>query len=328
MASATLRTIPSGSTGMSEAHRAPVCGIVLLDKPAGLSSNAALQRVRHLFRARKAGHTGNLDPLASGMLPICLGEATKIAGELLDARKQYLFTVRLGERTVSGDAEHEVIERRPVPPLDGAAIDAVLRRFEGELSQVPPMHSALKHEGERLYRLARRGIEVEREPRAIRIDEIALHAWAEPQVTVRVTCSKGTYVRVLAEEIAAALGTCGYVVELRRTWTAPFENGAMTGLETLDAATPEQRERWLLPIDHPLQAWPRIDLAEESAQAHFPWPGARAGRGAGTLGLGVRERPALWPGGPLPRPGDRRAGRSAQAQAIDGTWLVSPSGYR
>src|SRR5688572_25128611 len=112
MASTTLRTIPSGSTGMPEAHRAPVCGIVLLDKPAGLSSNAALQRVRHLFRARKAGHTGNLDPLASGMLPICLGEATKIAGELLDARKQYLFTVRLGERTISGDAEHEVIEHR------------------------------------------------------------------------------------------------------------------------------------------------------------------------------------------------------------------------
>ena len=291
---------------MSAAHTAAVCGIVLLDKPAGLSSNAALQRVRHLFRARKAGHTGNLDPLASGMLPICLGEATKIAGELLDARKQYLFTVHLGERTVSGDAEHEVIERRPVPALDVPAIEAVLRRFEGDLHQVPPMHSALKHEGERLYRLARRGIEVEREPRAIRIDEIILDGWAEPRLTLRATCSKGTYVRVLAEEVATALGTCGYVVELRRLWTAPFEDGAMISLEALDAATPEQRERWLLPIDHPLQSWPRIDLPAEAARRichgqplELDPPQARAagdfvsvrlyGPGSRFLGLGILE---------------------------------------
>lgn len=277
----------------------PVCGIVLLDKPAGMSSNAALQRVKRLFGTRKAGHTGNLDPLASGMLPVCLGEATKIATAMLDARKRYRFAIRLGERTVSGDTEHAVIERRAVPPLETAGIEAALAGFLGRREQVPPMHSALKHEGERLYRLARRGIEIERIPRRIEITQLAVEEWSPPRLTLSVTCSKGTYVRVLAEEIAAALGTCGHVVELRRLWTTPFETESMVELERLESADAAERARWLLPIDRPLESWPRIDLEAEAArrlrQGQTVRTQVRAaqtqvriyGPGAQFLGLGV-----------------------------------------
>jgi tRNA pseudouridine55 synthase len=245
---------------------APVCGIVLLDKPAGMSSNAALQRVKRLFGARKAGHTGNLDPLASGMLPVCLGEATKIATALLDARKQYRFVIQLGERTISGDAEHEVIERRAVPQFDVAGIETLLGRFRGRREQIPPMHSALKHEGERLYRLARRGLEIVRTPRSIEITQLAVEDWSAPRLTLVVTCSKGTYVRVLAEEVADALGTCGHVIELRRLWTTPFEAEQMIELHRLESMDPAERMRWLLPIDRPLASWPRVDLEAEAAQ--------------------------------------------------------------
>lgn len=251
---------------MHASQVAPVCGIVLLDKAAGMSSNAALQRVKRLFGTRKAGHTGSLDPLASGMLPVCLGEATKIATALLDARKQYRFAIQLGERTVSGDTEHEVIERRAVPQLETPGIEAVLAGFRGRREQVPPMHSALKHEGERLYRLARRGIEIVRTPRSIEITQLAVEEWSPPRLTLSVTCSKGTYVRVLAEEIAAALGTCGHVVELRRLWTTPFEDESMVDLERLESADAAERARWLLPIDRPLESWPRIDLGAEAAR--------------------------------------------------------------
>jgi len=249
----------------SHAVRRSVSGIVLLDKPAGLSSNAALQRVKRLYVTAKAGHTGSLDPLASGMLPICLGEATKIAGALLDARKQYRFTVQLGERTASGDAENEVVERRVVPELDDAAIARTLAGFVGERTQVPPMHSALKYEGQRLYELARRGVEVERQPRAIEILDLVAEQWTTPRLTVRVTCSKGTYVRVLAEDIARALGTCGYVVRLHRVWTAPFESEPMVTLEELEASDEAARARRLLPVDHPLRDWQRVDLDGQQA---------------------------------------------------------------
>ncbi len=250
----------------ASAERRSVSGIVLLDKPAGLSSNAALQQVKRLYGSSKAGHTGSLDPLASGMLPICLGEATKIAGALLDARKQYCFTIHLGERTASGDAEHEVIERRPVPTLDAAAIGRTLAGFIGERTQVPPMHSAIKHEGQRLYQLARRGLEVARQPRAIEIVSLAAEAWSTPRLTVRVTCSKGTYVRVLAEEIAEALGTCGYVVHLHRAWTAPFEEESMITLQELERCDEAGRTRRILPIDHPLRAYRRVDLDARQAE--------------------------------------------------------------
>lgn len=244
----------------------PVCGIVLLDKPAGMSSNSALQRVKRLYGTRKAGHTGSLDPLASGMLPVCLGEATKIATALLDARKRYRFAVQLGERTVSGDLEHEVIERRAVPQLERARIEALLPPFVGQRTQIPPMHSALKHEGERLYRLARRGIEIVREPRKIEITQLSVEDWSAPRLTLSVTCSKGTYVRVLAEDVAAVLGTIGHVVELRRLWTTPFEEEPMADLERLESADAAERARWLLPIDYPLAGWPRVDLEAEPAR--------------------------------------------------------------
>ncbi len=198
-------------------------GILLLDKPAGLSSNAALQRVRRLYARIKAGHTGSLDPLATGMLPICLGEATKIAGELLSERKGYVFTLRLGTRTSTGDAEGAAVETAAVPAMLLADVAARAALLLGPRMQVPPMYSALKRQGEPLYKLARRGVEVEREARSIQIYALEVLSVAVPDVQARVVCSKGTYVRTLGEELALLLGTCGHLVGLRREFVAPFE---------------------------------------------------------------------------------------------------------
>jgi tRNA pseudouridine55 synthase len=243
-------------------------GIVLLDKPPGLSSNDALQRVKRLFGARKAGHGGNLDPLASGMLPICLGEATKLAGEMLAGRKCYEFVIRLGERTTTGDLEGEFVEQRTVPHLTPGAVTAALSGFVGRIEQVPPMHSALKHRGARLYELARRGIEVTRAPRTIDIHALELRELAAPRLTVRTICSKGTYVRTLAESIAEALGSCGHVEDLRRLWVEPFEAQPMATLETLQAAAhdPAALNHWLLPPDRGVESWPRVDLDADDAR--------------------------------------------------------------
>ena len=169
-----------------------VHGILLFDKPAGLSSNQALQRVRRLYAARKAGHTGNLDPLATGLLPICFGEATKITPYLLDAGKRYRALIRLGRRTSTGDLEGETIATAPVGPLTAGAVEEVLRRFLGPIEQVPPMHSALKHRGEPLYRLAARGVEIERQPRRVTIHELLLHDLGADALDIEVACSKGT----------------------------------------------------------------------------------------------------------------------------------------
>jgi len=214
----------------------PPAGLLLLDKPVGLSSNAALQRVRWLGGGIKAGHCGSLDPLASGMLPICLGEATRLAGELLVGRKAYRFVLQLGERTATGDAEGDVIERCAVPALDTDSVNAALARFLGAQSQVPPMYSALKREGTPLYRLARAGISVPREARDITIETLELRAIEPERLDLRVLCSKGTYVRVLGEEIAAALGSCGHLVSLRREYVEPFAEECMVTLEQLEAA--------------------------------------------------------------------------------------------
>jgi tRNA pseudouridine55 synthase len=243
-------------------------GIVLLDKPPGWSSNDALQRVRRLLGARKAGHGGNLDPLASGMLPICLGEATKLAGAMLAGRKCYEFVTRLGARTTTGDLEGEVIEEGEVPALTSEGVASALARFVGRLEQVPPMHSALKHRGARLYELARRGIEVERTPRMIDIQALELRELAPPCITVRTICSKGTYVRTLAQDIARALGTCGYVEDLRRLWVEPFDTEAMVALETLEVAARDAvaLRRWLLPPDRGVESWPRVDLDAEDTR--------------------------------------------------------------
>jgi tRNA pseudouridine55 synthase len=216
--------------------RQPPAGLLLLDKPVGLSSNAALQRVRWLGGGIKAGHCGSLDPLASGMLPICLGEATRLAGELLVGRKAYRFGLALGERTATGDTEGDVVERCAVPALSTDSINAVLARFLGAQNQVPPMYSALKREGTPLYRLARAGVTVPREARAITIETLQLCAIEAGRLDLRVLCSKGTYVRVLGEDIAAALGSCGHLVSLRREYVEPFVDEAMVSLEQLEAA--------------------------------------------------------------------------------------------
>jgi tRNA pseudouridine55 synthase len=257
-------------------------GILLLDKPLGMSSNAALQRVRRLLGGCKAGHAGSLDPLATGMLPLCLGEATKIAVEILSNRKRYRFTVALGARTATGDREGPVVEEAPVPPRWQEGLQAALRGFHGRGRQIPPMYSALKRDGQPLYRLARAGVTVERAPRDIEIFELEPLSQTEAEVELDVLCSKGTYVRTLAEDIARALGTCGHVTALRRSWVEPFEAEQMQTLEAVTLAS-EQGSLALLPTDWPLghmpvvalEAWQadRIGHGQEVALVRSPPPG-------------------------------------------------------
>lgn len=241
-------------------------GILLLDKPRGLSSNAALQRVRSLYDREKAGHVGSLDPLATGMLPICLGEATKVAGEVLDARKCYRFTVALGTRTATGDTAGEVIATAAVPVLARAELEAVLARFHGLQKQVPPMYSAIKRDGQPLYRLARAGVTVERAARDIELFALTLNLVSPACLDLEVLCSKGTYVRVLAEDIAVALGTCGHVTQLRRLYVEPFAGEAMHTLESLTQARSAGAGPALLPSDAPLMHLPAVILSAVAAQ--------------------------------------------------------------
>jgi len=238
-------------------------GIVLLDKPLGLSSNSAVQKVRRAFGRVKAGHTGSLDPLATGMLPVCLGEATKVAGYLLDGDKEYAFTMRLGERTATGDREGEVVERGPLPDDPQVQIASVLATFTGPIQQVPPMYSALKRDGQPLYQLARQGIEVEREARTITIHALELLDVAGADASLRVRCSKGTYVRTLAEDLARALGSCAHLTALRRIAVAPFPSTSLVQLAALEAdpdAVP------LLPADAALPQLPEVHLDEFAAR--------------------------------------------------------------
>ena len=245
-----------------------VDGILLLDKPEGLSSNQALQRVRRLYRARKGGHTGSLDPLASGVLPLCFGEATKVAGLLLDADKSYRATLALGARTASGDREGEVVERAPVPALDAATVETALRRFRGAGTQVPPMYSALKRDGEALYALARRGVVVERAPRPVRIEALRLVGLAPGALEIEVTCSKGTYVRTLGEDIARALGTVGHLAALRRTAVGgALARHAVHPLAALEGLAGDERalDALLLPVDAALADVPALHLGAGAA---------------------------------------------------------------
>jgi tRNA pseudouridine55 synthase len=258
--------------GRRRRHGRNIDGILLLDKPQGLTSNDALQRVKRLYRAAKAGHTGSLDPLATGLLPVCLGGATKFSAYLLDADKCYRVRVRLGVTTTTGDAEGEVVETSPVEGVDEAALGPVLEGFVGSIEQLPPMYSAIKHQGERLYKLARRGIAVEREPRTVHIHALELRDIQSPEFELNVHCSKGTYVRTLAEDIGAALGCGGHVVGLRRTGVGPYSEPASRfvtlreleslaeredGLEAMDAL--------LLPLESALGHWPALWLSEDAA---------------------------------------------------------------
>ncbi|MGH8475124.1 MAG: tRNA pseudouridine(55) synthase TruB [Methylococcales bacterium] len=242
-------------------------GILLLDKASGISSNQALQQVKRLFNAAKAGHTGSLDPLASGLLPVCFGQATRLAAFVLDRRKDYLVDIRLGHKTTTGDAEGEVILEGPVPHLSPEEVKAILDRFTGPIKQIPPMYSALKRDGIRLYEYARNGIEIERSARAVNIYELDLLDCSGDRLTLRVSCSKGTYIRTLAEDIGDEIGCGGHVETLRRTAVGGFRIEVAWSFDRLQALTSEQRnEQCLLPVDAAVSNWPRLELSRESVR--------------------------------------------------------------
>jgi tRNA pseudouridine55 synthase len=252
--------------GRARLPRRRVDGVLLLDKPVGLTSNAALQRAKRLFAAEKAGHTGTLDPLASGLLPLCFGEATKFAQALLDAPKEYVATVRFGIQTTTGDAEGETARTCDVA-FSRNDLESVLTRFVGRIDQTPPVYSALKYRGRAHYDYARAGIEVPRVPRPIEIAAIELVDWSPPSAVLRVACGKGTYIRVLAEDIAGALGSCAHLSALRRTASGPFSLADAVTLEALEVMDEPERARRLLPPDAPLVEVARLDVDAATAQA-------------------------------------------------------------
>ena len=248
--------------------RRPVSGVLLLDKPAGWTSNAALQAVKRLYQAQKAGHTGSLDPLASGLLPLCLGEATKLSGLLLNADKVYRFTCRLGVTTATGDAEGEILATRSVGPLSQGQVEAALQRFTGAIQQTPPMYSAVKRDGQPLYKLARQGIEVERAPREVTIHELRLLRLDAEELECELRCSKGTYVRTLAADLGEALGYGAHIVALRRTAVEPYDAARMVTLEALRERAEQglaALDEVLLPPDSTLPDWPAVRVRGDAA---------------------------------------------------------------
>lgn len=239
-------------------------GVLLLDKPLGFSSNQALQKVKWLFQATKAGHTGTLDPLATGLLPICLGEATKFAQYVTDADKTYIATIKLGTTTATGDAEGEVLSTSPVS-VTPSQFSAVCQQFIGEISQIPPMYSALKHEGKALYTYAREGVDIARQARLISIKSIAVDSFLTDIAQISVICSKGTYIRTLAEDIGAKLGCGAHLIGLRRTETAGYLlSNAMT-IEQLETISLEARDALLLPVDSAIESLPKVILNADAA---------------------------------------------------------------
>ncbi|MCH9689933.1 MAG: tRNA pseudouridine(55) synthase TruB [Gammaproteobacteria bacterium] len=248
---------------------AMIDGIILVDKPLGLSSNALLQRVKRLLDAKKAGHTGSLDPLATGMLPICLGEATKFSQYLLDADKAYDVTGYLGAVSSTGDAEGEITQCSEQVNVSTAALDAVLKQLTGPIQQVPPMYSALKHQGKPLYTYARRGEVIERPPRDVMIYDIKCREIAANYVHLTVKCSKGTYIRTLVESIGELLGVGAYVTELHRTYTAGFEQEPMWSLEALEAENLEARRAHLLLPERAVLQFKRFDVSLDVMHALY-----------------------------------------------------------
>jgi len=245
-----------------------ISGVLLLDKPLGLSSNKALQEVKNLLFARKAGHTGSLDPLATGLLAICFGEATKVANYIFDADKHYRATGKLGQTTTTGDLEGDILDDKPVPEFDKAQLEAILEKFTGEIMQVPPMYSALKHNGEPLYKLARQGIEIEREARPVTIYSLKLIEFTSDTFTVDVVCSRGTYIRTLLEDIGLEMGCGAHVTALRRTALGPFGEDDMVSMDVLRDA--EQNDRvalnnYVRPMEQALVHWPAVKLSPDAA---------------------------------------------------------------
>lgn len=244
-----------------------VHGILLLDKRQGISSNKALQEAKRLFNANKAGHTGALDPLATGLLPVCFGEATKVSGLMLEQDKRYRVAVKLGVMTDTGDAEGHVVKTAPVPRITATELESSLRSFLGDSEQVPPMYSALKQNGVKLYELARQGKVVERKPRAITIYELNLMAFDGGEMVLEVFCSKGTYIRSLAEDIGALLGSCATVTALRRLQVGQFRLADAKTLECLAELDGSALMDGLLPVDLPLKALPAVELSESEAKS-------------------------------------------------------------
>ena len=244
-------------------------GILLLDKAIGITSNTALQQIKRLFKARKAGHTGSLDPLASGLLPICLGEATKLSSFLLDSDKEYEGTCQFGTKTTTGDAEGEVISTRPVPDLSQERLQQVCDAFTGQIEQIPPMHSAIKKNGQPLYKLAHQGIEIEREAREVTIHELRILEIQESAFRFHLRCSKGTYVRTLVEDIGEQIGCGAHLASLRRTAVGPFHlQDAVTEEALLGIAADQGMaglDALLIPMDQALEKWPAVQLTENSA---------------------------------------------------------------
>jgi tRNA pseudouridine55 synthase len=256
----------------------PLDGVLLFDKPLELSSNAALQKVRRLFQAEKAGHTGTLDPLASGLLPVCFGEATKFSMGLLEADKSYRATLRLGQTTTTGDAEGEVIETRPVE-VNVEQAHKVLKSFCGAIKQLPPMHSAIKHQGKPLYEYIRKGETVERALRDVYIHDLRLVRLEANELEFDVRCSKGTYVRTLGEDIGKALGCGGHLVALRRTAIAHFAIQAAYTLPQLQAMNDTQRDNAILPLDCMLLDLPKLEL--DASELQRMAQGQRLGKNLG-----------------------------------------------
>ncbi len=284
-------------------------GVLLLDKPLGISSNQALQQVKRLYRANKVGHTGSLDPLATGLLPLCFGEATKVSAYLLNADKHYRVTGQLGVATQTGDSEGAISERCEVPVLKDEQLEQVLARFRGELEQVPPMYSALKHQGKRLYEIARAGEVVTREPRRVVISALRLIGRSDDTITLSVSCSKGTYIRTLIEDIGKALNTCAHVVSLHRTGVDPFVAADMVSLDQLQqvaAKAPSELMNFLAPVDAALQHWPVIKLNNKQSLSiiqgqSLSWPASevmdwcRLYAGQEFMGIGQLENGRLYP---------------------------------
>mgnify|MGYP000049969231 CR=1 FL=1 len=250
-------------------NRRVVNGILLLDKPLSVSSNQALQRAKRLFHAQKAGHTGSLDPLATGLLPLCFGEATKMSSFLLDSDKRYDVTVRLGADTATGDAEGPILQERSTAHLTAEAIEHAMAPFRDEIEQVPPMYSAIKINGQPLYKLARRGETLERTPRRVQIYELNLRDWVDPYLRFSVHCSKGTYIRTLAQDLGEALGCGAHVAALRRTSVGQFRLDDARTFEQLEQARRTDDlhglDRCLLPAESALNHWPELDVTAELA---------------------------------------------------------------
>ena len=250
-------------------QRRHIHGILLLDKPAGMTSNGALQRVKRLFNAKKAGHTGSLDPIATGMLPLCFGEATKFSQFLLESSKSYRVVARLGIQTTTGDSEGEIVATRPLINVTASRIQQVMNAFMGVIEQIPPMYSAIKYQGKPLYELARQGIEIDRKPRRVTIYSLTLEEWAHDHFTFRVHCSKGTYVRTLVEDIGHQLGCGGHVTELRSTMVQPYGDAMMYTLSALEVITQTAGQdgllACLLPAETAVSVFPAVQLSTSAA---------------------------------------------------------------